>query len=139
MFLTRLIYASTITENFASTSLEDILKVGRINNTNNGITGMLCFNNKYFIQCLEGSRKAVNDTYNKILTDERHTDIMLLEYSQIDERVFSDWCMGCIPKSKFTDPLILKFSASIDFNPYDMSSSSVYQLLLEFKKDHISF
>lgn len=139
MFLTRLIYVSTITEKFGPSSLQDILNVGRLNNTKNGITGMLCFNNKYFIQCLEGSRKDVNDAYRRIVNDDRHSNIVILEYNQINYREFSDWCMGCIPTSKFTDPLILKFSKSIEFRPYEMSGTSVYMLLLEFKKDHTSF
>lgn len=139
MFLTRLIYVSTITDKFSSSSLEDILRIGRVNNTKNGITGMLCFKEKYFIQCLEGSRKAINHTYNKILQDERHSNIVLLAYSQIDAREFNDWCMGYIPTSHFTDPLILKFSKSIDFKPYEMSSESANMLLLEFKKNFTSF
>ncbi|PKG37301.1 BLUF domain-containing protein [Psychromonas sp. Urea-02u-13] len=139
MFLTRLIYVSTATEKFASSSLEDILQVGRLNNTKNGITGMLCFKEKYFIQCLEGSRKAINHTYNKILKDERHTNVVLLEYSQINVREFNDWCMGYIPTSHFTEPLILKYSKSAVFRPYDMSRASAYMLLLEFKKNYTSF
>ncbi|PKF61126.1 blue light sensor protein [Psychromonas sp. psych-6C06] len=139
MPLTRLIYVSTITDKFEASSLEDILRIGRKNNSKNGITGMLCFQRKYFIQCLEGSRKAINETYNKIINDERHTDIMILEYNPIHVREFNDWCMGYIPTSQFTDPLILKFSTSVDFNPYDMSSTSVDMLMLEFKKTHLSF
>lgn len=139
MFLTRLIYVSTITDNFGSSSLEDILKIGRANNSNNGITGMLCFKNKFFIQCLEGSRTAVNATYNRIIKDQRHCNVILLEYSPIEVREFNDWCMGYIPTSKFTDPLILKFSKSSEFTPYDMTGSSVYKLMLEFKKNYKSF
>ena len=139
MFLKRLIYVSTITDHFGPSSLEDILKSGRENNTKNGITGLLCFKNKYFIQCLEGSRKEVNETYNRILNDGRHSNVVLLEYSDINVREFNDWCMGYIPTSKLTDPLILKFSKSNEFNPYDMSSTSAYMLILEFKKTHKSF
>jgi hypothetical protein len=139
MFLKRLIYVSTITDKFGPSSLEDILKAGRRNNTRNGITGLLCFKNKYFIQCLEGSRKEVNETYNRIMVDERHSDVVLLEYSDINSREFNDWCMGYIPTSKVTEPLILKFSKSNDFNPYDMSNTSAFMLLLEFKKNHKSF
>lgn len=139
MPLTRLIYVSTVSEKFSSSSLEDILKAGRVNNTKNGITGMLCFQKKYFIQCLEGSRQAVNETYKKILNDDRHSNVVILEYNQINVREFNDWCMGYIPTSHFTEPLILKFSTSKEFNPYDMSSVSVEMLLLEFKQTHTSF
>ncbi|MFT6154311.1 MAG: hypothetical protein ACJA1X_001663 [Bermanella sp.] len=56
MFLTRLVYASTISENFNCDDIEGILAVARKNNKQNNITGMLCFNRKYFLQCLKGSR-----------------------------------------------------------------------------------
>lgn len=139
MFLTRLIYVSTITEKFGDTSLEDILKIGRLNNTKNGITGMLYFKNKYFLQCLEGERSVINATYNKIRNDERHSNIVLLEYNQIEMREFKDWCMGYIPSSKLTDDLILQFSPSAVFTPYEMSGTSVNLLMLEFKKRFKSF
>lgn len=139
MFLIRLIYASTTSDGFEHSSLQNILDVSRLNNTTNGITGMLCFHNKYFLQCLEGSRKAVNDAYKMILNDDRHHNVVILEYTQIDVREFSDWCLGCIPTSKFTDPLLLKFSKSTRFNPYEMSGSSAHKLLLAFKKAHTSF
>jgi hypothetical protein len=139
MFLTRLIYVSTITDKFGSTSLEDILKIGRVNNTKKGITGMLCFKNKYFIQCLEGERNRVNQTYNKIRNDERHSNVVLIEYTQIEEREFKDWCMGYIPSSKMTDDIILQFSPSVEFTPYDMSATSANLLMLEFKKNFKSF
>jgi len=139
MFLTRLIYVSTITEKFGDTSLEDILKIGRVNNTKKGITGMLYFKNKYFIQCLEGERSLINETYNKIRNDERHCNIVLLEYSQIEMREFKDWCMGYIPSSKLTDDLILQFSPTAEFTPYEMSGASANLLMLEFKKNFKSF
>ncbi|EGQ9189867.1 blue light sensor protein, partial [Vibrio cholerae] len=42
--------------------------------------------------------------------------------------------MGYIPISSITKPLVLKFSSSSDFNPYQLSDSSAYMLLLELKK-----
>lgn len=139
MFLSRLVYVSTITDKFGPSSLEDILKIGRRNNTKNGITGMLCFKEKYFIQCLEGPQEEVNQAYSRIIRDERHSDVTLLEYSQINVREFSDWCMGYIPTSHVTAPLILKYSKCTKFNPYDMSGGSAYKLLLEFKNSYTSY
>lgn len=49
---------------------------------------MLCFSNEYFLQCLEGSRTAVNNTYQQILNDKRHHNVIMLNYTQIPEREF---------------------------------------------------
>ncbi|MFT6898494.1 MAG: hypothetical protein ACJA13_002915 [Paraglaciecola sp.] len=134
MFLTRLIYVSTIYENAAQETLEDILKVSRDNNTKNNLTGMLCFNRKYFLQCLEGSRTNVNETYNRILKDNRHGNIIILDYSEINARDFADWSMAYAPSSSMTATINLMFSGSKEFNPYDLPSNSAYLMMLELKK-----
>lgn len=57
MFLTRLIYTSSVSEQFSPDDISTILDAARNNNQKFNVTGMLCFNRKYFLQCLEGSRE----------------------------------------------------------------------------------
>jgi hypothetical protein len=64
------------------------------NNSEANITGMLCCDGRYFLQCLEGSRLAVNRTYSKILSDPRHGNVVLLSYGEVASRHFSEWAMG---------------------------------------------
>ncbi|MBD1581056.1 BLUF domain-containing protein [Pseudoalteromonas sp. S16_S37] len=134
MFLTRLIYASTIGDNFSQHTIEDILESARHNNLRHNITGVLCFNCSYFLQCLEGARTEVNETYKRILNDERHQNVVMLDYREIDSREFSDWTMGYIPSSTISIPINLKFSEASEFNPYAMSGASAYMMLLELKR-----
>ena len=75
MFLTRLVYTSKISDVFESSDIENILVTARRENERNNITGMLCFNRKYFLQCLEGSREDVNQTYHRILNDPLSTSM----------------------------------------------------------------
>ncbi|MCW8333445.1 BLUF domain-containing protein [Vibrio sp. SCSIO 43135] len=133
MSLVRLIYVSKITNQFAMSSLEDILQVARKNNEKNNITGMLCFNRNFFLQSIEGTRDSVNATYNKILNDERHHNAIILEYSEISARDFADWSMGYVPSSSLTAPLNLQFSGTTEFDPYSLSGQSAYQFLLKLK------
>ncbi|CAM4279749.1 BLUF domain-containing protein [Pseudoalteromonas ostreae] len=133
MFLTRIIYASTITEHFNPSSLEEIIEKAVLNNKKNNVTGMLCFNRNYFLQCIEGSRTNVNKTYNKILNDKRHTEIILLDYSEINAREFSNWSMGYVPTSRLSAQINLKFSGSSEFSPYKISAESAYMMMLELK------
>jgi len=134
MFLTRLVYASTVSESFSSDDIESILIAARKNNIKTNVTGMLCFNRKYFLQCLEGSRTAVNKTYHHILNDPRHNHIIMLDYKEITTREFSEWSMGYMPESSLTSPLNLMYSGSPDFNPYEMSGASAHQMMLAMKK-----
>lgn len=133
MFLTRLIYASRVTECFSNSSIEHIIEKASEDNIKNHITGMLCFSSNYFLQCLEGSRTQVNQTYQRILNDDRHTDITLLCYEEISVREFASWSMGYVPSSSLTNPINLRFSGSTDFNPYKISGDSAYKMMLELK------
>ena len=135
MLLTRLIYVSTLCESCDSTALDDILKISHDRNKESHLTGLLSHNDKYFLQCIEGSRTAVNHTYNHILNDKRHKKVMILYFKEIDYREFGDWSMGDIPQSSLTELVNLQFSTSDQFNPYDMSGESAYRMLLELKQN----
>lgn len=135
MFLTRLIYVSTLSSSCDANALASILSSSREHNQKNHLTGLLSHNQKYFLQCLEGSRTAVNNTYRHIINDTRHSNVTILDYQEINCREFGDWSMGDIPESNLTALLNLQFSNSDDFNPYDMSGESAYLMLLELKKN----
>ncbi len=133
MYLTRLVYTSTISEVFSSNDIDNILATARENNEKNNVTGLLCFNRKYFLQCLEGSRRKVNETYHRILNDPRHSNIIMLDYCEIITREFNQWSMGYMPESSLTRPLNLKYSGNSDFSPYEMSGESAHQMMLSLK------
>lgn len=108
MFLVRLIYASTAVDALTSTDYQNILASSIKNNAALDITGMLCCDGRYFLQCLEGARTVVNRAYSKILKDPRHTDVMLLSYGEVADRHFSEWAMGYVALSS---------SAATDLKP----------------------
>ena len=133
MFLMRMIYCSKISSEFNDNSIAQILEAARKNNKKEHVTGMLCFNRKYFLQCLEGDRTSVNNAYHKILNDKRHENILLLDYQEIDQREFTQWNMAYLPEQKLTDDINLKYSGNPDFDPYTMSGNSVFSMMLEMK------
>ena len=133
MYLTRLVYASTKSAEFTYEDIEEILLTARKETKRNNVTGMLCFNRKYFLQCLEGSRTKVNETYHRILNDKRHERIIMLDYREISEREFDTWSMGYVPESSLSAPVNLKYSGTPDFSPYDMSGESAHKLLFALK------
>ncbi|MAG75895.1 MAG: blue light sensor protein [Colwelliaceae bacterium] len=134
MFLTRLVYTSKISDVFESSDIENILVTARRENERNNITGMLCFNRKYFLQCLEGSREDVNQTYHRILNDPRHINVIILDYKEVVCREFEGWSMGYVPESSLTAPTNLKYSGTKVFDPYDMSGESTYQMMLALRQ-----
>lgn len=133
MFLMRMIYCSQISGDFNPSDIEQILEASRKNNKQEHVTGMLCFNRKYFLQCLEGDRISINKAYRKILSDKRHENILLLDYQEIDHREFTQWNMAYLPEQKITDAINLKYSGYPDFDPYSMSGVSVFNMMLELR------
>ncbi|WP_462156586.1 BLUF domain-containing protein [Pseudoalteromonas sp. GB56] len=131
MYLIRLIYASRVNDSLNTEDVAQILDSSRANNNRSHITGLLCFNHKYFLQCLEGSRAKVNELYQRILHDERHADVLLLSYGEVSERHFSNWSMGYVPATKITQEITLKFTGNGKFNPYEMAGSSAEALMIE--------
>lgn len=129
--LVRLIYASKVAPNFGPMDMRDILQKSRLNNTNNGITGLLIMADGYFFQALEGDRLAVHTTYTRILRDARHSRSAVLSAAEIDKRQFTDWCMGYVLSTEKNRPLFMSYSADKFFDPLSMRAQAAESLLLE--------
>jgi len=129
MYLVRLVYASSISEAFTHADVESILGEARDSNAKTNLSGVLCCSCHYFLQCLEGSRPKLNETYHKILQDPRHENVVMRDYKEIVGREFAKWSMGYIPQSSLSRDVILRYSGSPDFEPYHMSGESAYHLL----------
>ncbi len=119
--LVRLMYASRAVPAVDQEELFAILKKSKGNNAKSGVTGALCFSEGVFLQVLEGGRNAVNQLYNRIASDARHTDVVLLHYAEIDERRFSGWSMGQVNMSRLNPALMLKYSECARLDPYAVS------------------
>jgi hypothetical protein len=111
-------------------ALQEILKVSRSRNTAARITGMLCYDPKFFLQCLEGPRTAVNAVYGRILRDPRHTEVVLLEYADIRERAFGSWSMGFLRSSEIDLDTIAAYARGGKFDPYRLRGDRARDFLL---------
>jgi hypothetical protein len=130
--LVRLLYASRARDPISDDMLASILSQSRKNNPETGVTGVLCLcHGGVFIQALEGGRVEVNQLYNKVSRDERHTDVTLLEYAEISERRFSGWRMGRVDLDKINTAVVLKYSEKPRLDPFGMSGSVTLKLLEE--------
>ena len=131
--LVRLMYASRTTAPLDPEAMQALLRQCKENNPTQGVTGLLCHcsSNGIFMQALEGGRSAVNRLYNRIATDPRHTDVLLLSYEDITERRFAGWSMGQVNMSRLNPGLVLKYSATADLDPYTMSSQVSLALFAE--------
>ncbi len=131
MYLVNMLYVSRTDPSFNPDDIAQILESSARNNARRGITGILAFNSSYFLQCLEGSRSAVNGAYHAILNDKRHHSPVLLAYHEIHQRQFPQWAMGYIGENLFSQEILLRYSNSSEFKPYELSGQSAAGLLVE--------
>lgn len=120
--LCQLVYISRITSTGLSSpsTLNDISEIAIERNQTDEITGILCYGNGYFLQCVEGSEQALTNLKNRLLADERHKDMEILDFSAIDERRFSSWSLRSITLERWMtrDPELKKL---MPFKPYSWS------------------
>lgn len=75
-------------------SLNQILAVSNRNNEKANLTGALIFDRVWFMQILEGDREALSRTLSRLMTDDRHDAVTLMEARPITQRLFANWWMG---------------------------------------------
>jgi len=95
------------------------------NNTRDGITGFLCYGNLMFLQVLEGDRRKVSSTYNRIINDPRHCETEMIDFSHVEERIFCEWSMKVVQLGEYAPEVIkkviTKYSSTGNFDPDKMS------------------
>lgn len=109
--------------------MKGIINVSKMNNPPAGITGALVFNDHYFAQILEGDRKSVTRTFCRVVGDNRHTDIVILDAQPVEHRVFEGWAMAYAGHSVDVDRIYLKYSTATGFAPAKMTAASLCNLI----------
>jgi len=123
----RLAYISKFCRNDDSFKLDlmDILTTSVNHNAQHGITGMLCYGNGCFIQCLEGKKSAVCDLYfKKILKDHRHTSCQLIYFEESAVQLFDQWAMKFAPLNPNLRNFFLENHQN-EFDPYLLNSITI--------------
>jgi hypothetical protein len=94
MSLCSLVYVSIAFEEMTDDDLLRLLEAARKNNAQFGITGVLLYRERFFIQALEGEAHDVDRLFEVIKQDPRHYNVLPIYKSHIDRRSFSQWAMG---------------------------------------------
>jgi hypothetical protein len=108
-----------------------ILATARRCNTASNVTGALLFTASGFAQVLEGPREVVEQTFERISSDPRHTDVTALSFTPIERRSFPDWSMGFHSQASagVVDPLAHLLGDTTFAGPRVTTGSDVLRLL----------
>ncbi len=128
--LVRLLYASRAVD-IRPEAIESILHQSRSHNPDCGVTGVLCYGGGIFLQALEGGRMAISELYGHIQRDQRHKDVVLLQYEEIAERRFAGWTMGEVNMNRINASILLKYAEKPELDPYSVSGTVSLALLEE--------
>lgn len=69
-------------------------QVFAVKNRTFGLTGVLVFVDETFIQILEGPPANVEEVFEQICCDLRHTEVELIETYPVQSRLFAEWDMA---------------------------------------------
>lgn len=130
----RLVYYSHRNEGLGPDDLDDILTEAKQRNAAYGITGLLAYNEHFFMQVLEGAVGPVNDLYADILSDPRHHKLRLISYETINDRAFPEWAMALAQLPGAAQFFMEKQFGG--FNPH-LISADVAREYLEILRDHM--
>jgi hypothetical protein len=92
--LHRVLYVATARAPLSREELATLLERSRINNERDGITGMMLYRDGLFIQALEGPAGPVRNLMGRIRNDSRISSCDIIDESDSDERIFSEWRMA---------------------------------------------
>jgi hypothetical protein len=138
--LQRLIYASRWsdpTRMDAAEMVDGIVARASSNNRLRGVTGLLLFHRGWFLQVLEGPLEAVDDTFDRIRRDDRHTDIRTVADLPIAARAFGDWTMSAEGLDMVAAGELDQLGLSQGFDPASLDPSGAVSLLLAAREAHV--
>ncbi len=106
-----------------------ILAASRRNNQRCGITGALMFSDGSFGQVLEGPRRAVETTFERIQRDPRHSEVSLLAFEPVASTAFAEWSMGYIGADRVTAAAHGGIADATGFNPARLGADALFETL----------
>jgi hypothetical protein len=96
MALYEIIYTSLASRDLPPEELAQLLDKARVHNAAQGITGMMIYHRREFMQLLEGEQAVVQALYERIASDPRHQQLRKIWDGPIRERGFPDWGMAFV-------------------------------------------
>ena len=99
MALHEIVYVSLACEELTSAQLDKLLANCRAWNEKSGVTGVLVYRKREFLQLLEGEADEVLGLYSRIEDDQRHQQIYKLWDGPIAERSFASWSMAFVDQA----------------------------------------
>ncbi|MDJ0978474.1 MAG: BLUF domain-containing protein [Erythrobacter sp.] len=90
--ISQYLYISTA-PSLSREDVDAILAASQRNNAARGVTGLLLYNGRNFLQLLEGEESELVSLMVKISHDSRHTGISMIDRRLVEKRACPNWAM----------------------------------------------
>jgi hypothetical protein len=84
-------YISRASDSLTDADIDELLKYSSRYNNQEKINGILIYNDRNFLQVLEGNENAIKVLYHKIAADDRHDTILEIFNGQVDYPIFLNY------------------------------------------------
>lgn len=138
MSIVQLIYASSVSEGLSVMEIKALVEKAQISNKALSITGFLCANSRYFLQCIEGEAVVIDALFKKISKDSRHHSITIIKKRKVESQQFKAWNMGAVLDIDRHRNIVDAFFPDGVFNPSVLSEHSSLELMYQFSQIRIS-
>lgn len=132
-----IVYTSetTLADEQIGNALTDIVATATRNNVADGITGVIFFENRHFLQAIEGEEPKLRRLFDKISNDPRHHNIFKLVDQPTVSRTFPDWTMDTfyVDAPELVDTETIK----LIYKLYDHNFQPVAKDVIDFIKQLI--
>ena len=92
--LYEIVYVSLASREMGDAELKELLVKAREANQRAGITGLLLYHQREFLQLIEGERQAVQRLFQSIERDPRHDHVDVVWEGPVRRRSFEHWSMA---------------------------------------------
>jgi hypothetical protein len=137
--LYRLVYSSRnlldASEGEMQAEIAQILQASQANNDKVGVTGALMFNAGAFAQVLEGPRRGVEATFERIQRDVRHADVTVLQCGPAESRGFANWSMAFVGQSDRGKAVWNNLASQTGFDLSRIGGDQVFTMLRDLLLD----
>jgi len=134
-FFKSLIYVSRAEENVDYPEILDILTHSWKYNHNSYISGMLLYDNGYFMQLIQGPIATIDKLYARIANDTRHTDIKLIGEELLHQRDCTGWGIGFYENQEVAKVLYDSFHIGHGNALYNVNYADAKSLMLALKNN----
>ncbi len=102
-------------------------------NKKRGLTGFLVADTRFFLQTLEGDRKALSVLLDVIQADLRHSDVVIASFTEIEHREFPDWGMAHVGDEKLIKVAAAPIVGDEPLAPEKLTSQQLRQIIVRTK------